>query len=370
MPWLAKGWLFAQFAAKTSPEGGAMVLRIGQIAKELGAEAFGNESLLIHGLAEPAMASERDLALAMSSKYEAALEQTRAKAAVVWPGANWQALGLEAAIVAPRPRLAMSGLTQVFEPGLSYDGVHPTAIIDDTAEIGAGTHIGPFTVIGPNVRIGQDSWIGSHVSITGGGIIGETSILFDGVRIGRRVQIGARAVLHPNVVIGADGFSFVTQDPSNEERALLRAGERPLDPPNDAIRHRIHSLGGVIVGDDVEIGANSTVDAGTIRATTVGRGTKIDNLVQVGHNVVIGEDCVLCAHAAVAGSAKLGDRVVMGGKSGIRDNVTVGSDVVLAGGAIVLGKVKQGLFMMGYPAVEMKVFREQQKALRRLQQKP
>lgn len=346
-----------------------MVLRIGQIAKELGAEAFGDESIIIHGLSEPAMATERDLALAMSSKYEAALSKTNARAAVVWPSADWQALGLEAALVVPRPRLAMAGLTQVFEPGLSYDGIHPTAIIHETADIGAGCHIGPFSIIGPKAKIGADSWIGAHVSITGGSEVGETSILFDGVRIGRRVQIGARAVLHPNVVVGADGFSFVTEGPSNEERAVVTAGRNPLDPPEDAKRHRIHSLGGVLIGSDVEIGANSTVDAGTIRATQVGRGCKIDNLVQVGHNVILGEDCVLCAQAAVAGSARLGDRVVMGGKSGIRDNVSVGADVVLAGGAIVLGHVKPGRFMMGYPALEMADHRAQQKALKRLQAK-
>lgn len=345
-----------------------MVLRIGQIAKELGAQAFGDESLLIHGLSEPSAASSRDLALAMSPRYEAALQASPARAAVIWDGADWQALGLEAAIIVPRPRLAMAGLTQVFEPGLTYRGIHPTAIIDDSADIGAGTHIGPFTIIGPNAKIGPDCWIGAHVSITGGAEIGETSILFDGVRIGRRVQIGARCVLHPNVVIGADGFSFVTTDPSNEERAFASAGRKPLEPVTDAKRHRIHSLGGVLIASDVEIGANSTVDAGTIRATQVGRGTKIDNLVQVGHNVILGEDCVLCAQAAVAGSARLGDRVVMGGKSGVKDNITLGADVVLAGGAIVLASVPSGRFMMGYPAIEMPAFRAQQKALRRLQQ--
>ena len=123
---------------------------------------------------------------------------------------------------------------------------------------------------------------------------------------------------------------------------------------------------GVIVGDDVEVGANSTIDAGTIRATRVGRGTKIDNLVQVGHNVILGEDCVLCAQAAVAGSARLGDRVVMGGKSGIKDNVTVGNDVVLAGGAIVLAPVGDGQFMMGYPAQSMPDFRASQKKMRQI----
>ncbi len=345
-----------------------MVIRVGQIARELGAEVFGDETILIHDLAEPSMATARDLALAMSSKYEAALATSNARAAVVWNGADWQALGLEAALVVPRPRLAMAGLTQVFEPGLEVKGVHPTAIIDPSAEIGEGTHIGPFCMIGAGVRIGVDSWVGAHTSIANGANIGERSILFDGVRIGRRVQIGARAVLQPNCVIGADGFSFVTVQPSNEERAFSMAGRVPLEPPEDAKRHRIHSLGGVLIGDDVEVGANSTIDAGTIRATQVGSGTKIDNLVQVGHNVIVGRDCVLCAQSAVAGSARLGDRVVMGGKSGIKDNITIGSDVVLAGGAIVLANVPNGRFMMGYPALEMPQFRAREKALRRLQQ--
>ncbi len=344
-----------------------MVLRIGQIAKELGAEAFGDESLLIHGLSEPGMATARDLALAMSPRYEAALMNSSARAAVVWAGADWQALGLEAAIVVPRPRLAMAGLTQVFEPGLVSDGIHPSAIIDPSAQIGAGTHIGPFSIVGPGAKIGADCWIGAHVSITGGSEIGEASVLFDGVRIGRRVQIGARCVLQPNAVVGGDGFSFVTTGPSNEERAFATAGRVPLEPIEDGKRHRIHSLGGVLIGADVEIGANSTVDAGTIRATQIGRGTKVDNLVQVGHNVIIGQDCVLCAQAAVAGSARMGDRVVMGGKSGIKDNITVGSDVVLAGGAIVMARVSDGRFLMGYPAMEMPAYRAQQKALRRLQ---
>lgn len=345
-----------------------MVLRLGQIAKELGASVFGDETLVIHRLAEPQMATERDLALAMSPKYEAALKASHARAAVVWDGADWNALGLEAAIVVPRARLAMAGLTRVFDSKRQFEGIHPTAIVDPDAELGDGVHIGPFSVIGSDAKIGSDCWIGDHVTINAGAVLGDQTIVMDGVRIRHRVQIGNRVILHPNVVVGADGFSFVTSEASNEEVAFLTAGRKPLGHREGAdVRHRIHSLGGVLIDDDVEIGANSTVDAGTIRATQVGRGTKIDNLVQVGHNVIVGEDCVLCAQAAVAGSARLGDRTVMGGKSGIKDNVIIGSDVVLAGAAIVMGNVDSGQFMMGYPALPMAEFRKREKALRRLQ---
>jgi len=345
-----------------------MGLRISDIAAALEAEAFGAVDLLVTRPAEPASAGRDELALAMSPAYADALASSEAQAAIVWQGCDWQALGLQAAIEVPRARLAMARLTQAFDRDEQPTGIHETAVIAPSATLGADVSVGPFAVIGDDVSIADGAVIGAHCSIAQGARIGHATRLFDGVRIGRAVQIGARVILQPNAVIGADGFSFVTAIPSNEERVVGTMGRTPLLPPNDAVRHRIHSLGSVEIGDDVEVGANSTIDAGTIRATRVGRGTKIDNLVQVGHNVVLGEDCVLCAQAAVAGSAKLGDRVVMGGKSGIRDNVSVGADVVLGGGAIVLGHVDAGSFMMGYPAHNMPEHRAQQKGLRRLPQ--
>ena len=143
-------------------------------------------------------------------------------------------------------------------------------------------------------------------------------------------------------------------------------GEAAIEVPDDPRWHRIHSLGGVEIGDEVEVGANSCVDAGTIRATRVGEGTKIDSLVQVGHNVVVGAHCLLCAQAGVAGSTVIGDRVVVGGKAGVADNLKVGHDVVLGGGTIVLSNVPAGRVMMGYPAVKMQSHIEGYKALRRL----
>ena len=343
-----------------------MAKRIKDIAAALGVAPLGDAELEVVRLAEPASAGTSDLALAMTPAYSDALARSKARAAIVWPGAAWKALGLEAAIPVPRARLAMAQLTQSFDQRPAMIGLHKTAVIDASAMVSENSSVGALTVIGKDVAVDPDTWIGSQVSIADGVRIGRNCQIHPGVRIGRNVRIGDGVILHPGVVIGADGFSFVTATPSNEERAVLSAGRAPLSPHEDATRHRIHSLGSVVIEAQVEIGANSTVDAGTIRATRIGAGTKIDNLVQVGHNVTIGRDCVLCAQAAVAGSARLGDRVVMGGKSGIRDNVTIGQDVVLGGGAIVLSDVADGMFMMGYPAAPMPEHRAGLRALRNL----
>jgi UDP-3-O-[3-hydroxymyristoyl] glucosamine N-acyltransferase len=336
------------------------------IAAALGAEAFGAVDLLVAGVAEPAAAGPDDLALAMTPAYGDALRQGKARAAVVWAGADWRTLGLEAAIIAPRARLAMAGLTQMLDAPPVADGVHPTAYIHPDATLGDGVTVGAFSVIGAGARIGKGCWIGDHVSIAAGVVIGPDCQIHAGTRLQRGVRIGARVILQPNVVIGGDGFSFVTAEPSNVEKARETLGEAPITVPDDPRWYRIHSLGGVEIGDDVEIGANSCVDAGTIRATRVGQGTKIDSLVQVGHNVVVGAHCLLCAQAGVAGSTVIGDRVVIGGKAGVADNLKIGDDVVLGGGTIVLSNVPAGRVMMGYPAIKMQAHIETYKALRRL----
>jgi len=337
-----------------------------EIATALGAEAFGATEIMIDTAAEPASAGPRDLALAMSPAYGAKLAEGQARAAVVWPGCDWQALGLEAVIIAPRARLAMAKLTQLLDrPFDIADGIHPSAIVEG-AEIGADVAISPFAVIGAGAVIGARSRIGAFVSVAPGSVVGEDCVLLDGVRIMRRVTLGDRVIVHPNSVIGSDGFSFVTAEVSNVERARKSLGEAEMEAPVDAVQHRIHSLGGVVIGDDVEIGACTTIDAGTIRPTKVGDGCKIDNLVQIAHNVVLGRDCVMAGQSAVAGSSVIGDRVVMGGKAAVGDNLTVGDDVVLTGATSVLSNVPAGRVMMGYPATQMAQQVEIYKALRRL----
>ena len=338
-----------------------------QIAEALDAEAFGDLSLTITSAAEPASAKATDLALALGPSYAAAIPQGDAKVAVVWPGCDWQSYGLKAAIVAPRGRLAMAHLTQLLDTDFDIaDGVHPSAVIEPGASIGENVSVGPFSFVAAGAVIGDGTRIASHVSVGPDTKIGDDCVLLDGVRIMRRSRLGDRVVIHPNSVIGADGFSWVTRTPSNFERMGKGVKEMRLDAPEDAKQHRIHSLGGVVIGNDVEIGALTAVDAGTIRATQVGDGCKMDNLVQVGHNVILGRDCVLAAKVAIAGSTVVGDRVMLGGRSAVRDNLTIGQDAVITGASVVLSDVPQGAIMMGHPARERHEEFQTMKELRRL----
>jgi UDP-3-O-[3-hydroxymyristoyl] glucosamine N-acyltransferase len=342
-----------------------MPYRIDEIAAALGAQAVGDGAVEIDSVAEPVAAGPRHLALAMKPDYADGLAQGAARAAVLWDGADWQALGLEAAILAPRPRHAMSGLTALLDPGQGWeDGIHPTAVIHDTARLEDGVSIGPFSVIGAGARIGAGTRIGPHCTVAAQARIGPDSLLREGTRIGARVAIGARFIAQPGAVVGGDGFSFVTPETSGVENA-----RRSLGDSGDAAAQswsRIHSLGAVVVDDDVEVGANATIDSGTVRPTRIGRGTKIDNLVMIGHNVEVGEDCLLCGLVGIAGSTRIGHHVVLGGKTGVSDNIFIGDNVITGGGTIVLANIPAGRVMLGYPAMKMENTMELFKGFRRL----
>ncbi|GAA5069273.1 UDP-3-O-(3-hydroxymyristoyl)glucosamine N-acyltransferase [Roseibacterium beibuensis] len=344
-----------------------MAHRIKDIAAALGAEALGAADISITGVAEPAKAGPGDLALAMSERYAAGLAEGAARAAVIGPGMDWQALGLEAAIVAPRPRYAMAHLTSALDPGPQIaPGIHPTAVVDPSASIDLGAAIGPFVVIGAGVVIGRNARIASHVSIAEGTVIGDDALLHAGVRIAARVHIGHRVIVQPGAVLGGDGFSFVTPEKSRVEATRESLGKASAEEIEAQSWTRIHSLGGLRIGDDVEIGANAAIDRGTVADTVIGDGTKVDNLVHIGHNCRIGRDCLLCGQVGFAGSATLGDRVVLGGQCGVSDNIEIGSDVVAAGATKIYSNVPAGRMLMGSPAVKMDTHVEMYKALRRL----
>ena len=338
---------------------------IRDIATALGADAQGDLDIVITRAAEPAAAGPDDLALAMDPKYAPGLAQGRARAALLWPGADWRELGLKAAIFAPRGRLAMAGLSRILDAGPDIaPGVHPMAVIHPSAILGENAAIGPFVTIGAAARIGPHARIASHVSIEAGAVIGSNAMILQGARIGAGVVIGDRFICQPGAVIGADGFSFVTPEKSGVEQIRETLGQRHSLTAQSWTR--IHSLGAVTIGDDVEIGANCAVDRGTIRNTAIGSGTKLDNLVHVGHNVQVGSDCLLCGQVGIAGSARIGNRVVMGGQCGVNDNIFVGDDVICGGATKVFTNVPSGRVMLGYPAVKMETHVEMQKALRRL----
>lgn len=338
---------------------------LGDIARAIGAEVAGDASLTIVRAAEPAEAGPDDLAIAMDPKYAAGLAQGQARAAVLWADADWRGLGLRAAILVGRPRYAMSGLTRHMDPGIAIaEGIHPLAVVDPTARIGEGAAIGPFVTIGPRAVVGPRARIASHVSIGEDVRIGAEVFLHSGARLCARIVIGDRFIGHPGCVIGGDGFSFVTPEKSGVEQIRETVGQRGEIREQKWVR--IHSLGAVEIGDDVEVGCNSCIDRGTIRATRIGSGTKIDNLVQVGHNVQMGEDCLICGMVGIAGSVRIGHRVVLGGGVGVNDNIFIGDDVIVGGAGRVFTNAPKGWVMMGSPAVKMETQLEINKAIRRL----
>ena len=342
-----------------------MSFTIQEIADALGARAFGATDIEIRRAAEPADAGPDDLALATTEKYAGGLAKGQARAAMVWDGADWQALGLKAVVIAPRPRFAMAGLTRLLDPGQGYGtGVHPTAIIDPTAQVPSDICLGPYSIVGAGARIGNGAVIGPHCYIGADAVLGQDACLRESVSIAARVVIGDRFLAQSGARIGGDGFSFVTPEKSDVEQAREKLGAAENAKPQSWAR--IHSLGSVWIGDDVEIGCNSCVDRGTIRSTTIGDRTKIDNLVHIGHNDEIGTDCLICGMVGIAGSARIGNNVVLAGQTGVSDNIFVGDNVITGGGTKLMTNVPAGRVMLGYPAMKMDSHVEAYKGFRRL----
>lgn len=342
-----------------------MTFRIEQIAKALGAKAVGDVGFSITSVAEPSSARADQLALAMKPDFAATLADGAAQVAMMWADADWQSYGLKGAILAGRPRFAMAGLSAMMDPDrVPQTGVHPSAVVDPSATLGQGVSIGALSVVEAGANIGAGSRIGAQVFIGRDVQLGAHSHLREGVKIGARVRIGARFIAQPGAAVGGDGFSFVTPEEGAVERVRDTLGDQGDVKAQSWAR--IHSLGSVQIGDDVELGANTCIDRGNVRDTVIGNGCKFDNLAQIGHNVVIGNDCMICAQVGIAGSTRIGNNVVLGGQTGISDNVFVGDNVITGGATKVLSNVPAGRVMLGYPAVKMDKQIEIHKLLRRL----
>lgn len=342
-----------------------MTHTLSAVAEASGLRLEGDGALAVARLSHPASAGPDDLAVAMDAAHAALLAKGRARAAVLAEGMDWRALGLDGALFVRRARYALSGLTGAFAaPPAPPAGVHPTAVVAPDAEIAPDAAIGPLCVIGAGARIGAGAALVAQVFVGDRAQVGSGALLHPGVRIGHDVRLGARAIIQSNAVIGGDGFSFVTPERGAVESAK-QTGAVAEDARNVTLA-RIHSLGAVTVGDDVEIGAGATIDRGTLADTVIGEGTKIDNLVQIGHNVRIGRSCLICGHVGVAGSTIIGDRVVLGGQVGIADHVTIGDDAVLAARSGVGSNVPAGAVMLGAPALKRDEAMRMMLAMRRL----
>jgi UDP-3-O-[3-hydroxymyristoyl] glucosamine N-acyltransferase len=325
------------------------------IAKALSGRLDGDGTIDVDRLVHPAQAVRpSDLAVAMSAEAVAALSGSKAQAIVVSADRSVPSAAFAAIISVGEARTALAKLTALFDPGPPHDaGIHPTAVVASDAEIGEGVSVGPHAVVGPRSRIGPRTMIMPHVTVGAAAAIGADCLLHPGVRIGHGCALGDRVIVHANAVIGADGFSFAPDLMSAE---AFTAGVTVT---------RVHSLGNVVIGDDVEIGACSTIDRATLESTRIGRGCKIDDHVHIGHNVTIGESCVLAGMVGISGSVILGDRVRLGGGVGIGDHVRIGDQAVVAAGSGVGTDVPANAFYSGYPAQPHRQTLEQHLYLRR-----
>ena len=293
----------------------------------------GDPTISITGVEEITKARANQLTFIGEKKYANMWGRSQAAAAIVSDSLDIEPGEHRAFVRVPDADIAMAKVLQMFElkPPVCEPGTHPTAVIDPTAEIGKGVAIGAGCYIGPRVIIGHNARLYPHVTVMDDSSIGSDTIIWSGTVIRERCHVGSSCILHPNVTIGADGFGY---RPSPDGRGLVK----------------IPHIGTVWIGDSVEIGAGSCVDRGKFSATTIGDGTKIDNLVQIGHNCTIGRSCAVAGQAGMAGSCTLEDGVLVGGQAKIADHVTIGAGSKIGGGAGIMSDVPPGKTLLGVPA--------------------
>lgn len=307
-----------------------MALTIQELAARLGARVDGNSSLELQGVAALDQAGPGDLSFLSNPRYSAMMKDTKAAAVIV--NETWQG---ETGAVLIRVKSADAAFAQaavwMARPAVQFQsGVHPTAVIGKGVHLGRDVCIGPHCVVEEGARIGDRTvlvagcYIGHHCEV------GADCRFYPLSSLREYTRVGARVILHNGAVIGSDGFGYVKE-----------AGHWKKVP----------QVGIVVIGDDVEIGANTTVDRARFGVTRIADGVKIDNLVQVAHNVTIGEDTAIAAQVGIAGSSHIGARVQLGGQAGVSGHLKVGSDSVVGGQAGVLKDVPPATFVSGYPAM-------------------
>ncbi len=322
------------------------------------------EDAKITHIAPPLLSDENTLALALGEEEIANLAKSKAKAALVPLGVQLDGF---TTIEVERPRLAMMKLLNLFYVApVVYKGVHPSAVVDPSAKLGENVEVGPNVVISHDAVIGDNTKIAANSYIGGGAKVGKNCFFHAGVNIGDRVQVGDDVILHHGVSLGADGFSFVTENPDNIEQA--RKDGEIKEANKKHVIFKIPSIGAVVIGNNVEIGANTTIDRGTIENTTIGDNTKIDDLVMIGHNCKVGEGCLIVSQVGIAGSCVIGDRVVIAGQAGLADHIEIGSDSIVTAKAGVTKSFPEKSIIVGIPAMPRKDFIKQLKTMKDAQE--
>ena len=313
------------------------------IAEQLRGEIIGDGSVVLAGFAPAEHAQAGDLTFAENEAYFAKAEQSAASAILV-PAAF--ASSKKTLIRVANARVAFAKVLPLFfPPEKPAAGIHPTAVVATSAQIDPTAHIGPFCVIGERVRIGARSVLRGGNHIGRDCQIGEDVCLFPNVVIYHQTVLGNRVSIHAGTVIGADGFGYVF---------------------DQGAHCKVLQIGNVIIQDDVEIGANTTVDRAALGSTVIGKGTKIDNLVQVAHNVIIGDHSIIVAQVGIAGSTQIGTYCITGGQVGIAGHLKIGHQVTMAAQAGVMRDIPDGQKVMGSPALPDKEAKRQYIAMQQL----
>ena len=305
-----------------------MSYKISEIASLLESEIKGDKNLVVRALSPFFQAKEDELTFAADEKFLHKLNETKAKVIVVPDIPLPENIGKTYIVTKMEPRKLMPKLLAHFKKQLKKieKPIEDSAIIAPTAEIG------PHVYIGHDVKIGENVKIYPNVTICEGVIIGDDSIIYPNVTVREFCEIGKRVVLQPGAVIGADGFGFVKVNGNNA---------------------KIEQIGRVILEDDVEVGANTTIDRGAIGDTVVKKFTKLDNLIQIGHNVIIGENFLMASQSGIAGSTEIGNNVTIGGQVGVGGHITIGDNVMIAAKSGITGNIKSNQVLGGHPIVSL-----------------
>jgi len=290
----------------------------------------GDGAVGVTGVAALDRAATGHLSFCASARYAPLLAETKASVVLLAPevaGARTQA---SARIVVARPQESLlSVLPRLYRPAAREAGVHPTAVIGRGVKLGQGVAVGPHVTIGDGAVLGDRVTLDARCTVGAGVTIGDDSRVFPGVTLYPGTQLGRRVAIHANAVVGSDGFGYVYRDGQHA---------------------KIPHVGRCVIGDDVEIGAGTTIDRGSIDDTVIGAGTKIDNLVQIAHNTRVGRLCLIAAQAGIAGSVHIEDGVVIGGQAGFQGHHRIGKGAKIAGQSGVFGDVPPGETWSGYPA--------------------
>ncbi|EJL64617.1 UDP-3-O-(3-hydroxymyristoyl)glucosamine N-acyltransferase [Flavobacterium sp. CF136] len=321
---------------------------IQEINEVLNGVIYGTTSQKITATEQLEKATASEISFIGNKKYEKLWGGSKASIAVVNEDISIEPGENRAFIKVKNADLAMSQILTLFAPPtpIFHTNIHKTATIDETAIISEGARIGAGCYIGPKVEIGINATIYPNVTILDECTIGKNTIIWSGTVIRERCHIGNDCIIHPNATIGADGFGFRPC----KEKGLVK----------------IPQIGNVIIGNGVEIGANSCVDRGKFSSTVLGDGCKIDNLVQIGHNSQLGKFCIMAGNSGLAGSVTLGNGVIIGGSASIKDHTTIGDGAIVGAGSGVTGDIPAGKTMLGYPAVEARDALKQWAILKRM----